>query len=166
MLSQSLTPVARIGFSVLFKLRQLNDIDDLMLQRLTVRFTELDLEGSGMLDIGLHIPSAQQVQVLLKIAKATGRDTQLWAIWKEMREGLVKQELAEREAKNSPSLELAETKAPPAKKPIRLIACHMFVWSRTLWREAMWNTTLLGWYEFSIARKFVLHLVVLIFSPC
>ena len=154
-------------FLVLFKLRQLNDVDDVILQRLTVRFTELDMENIGMLKIGLHIPSAQQVQVLLKIAKSTGRETHLWSIWKEMRPEFVKSDLTERGAEKPPSFSLSdlvedETQTKSPLKPIRLIACHKFEWSRRLWREAMQNTALLGWYIF-VACKSLLKLLNFIF---
>jgi hypothetical protein len=46
---------------VLFKLQQLQMLDDGTLRRLTNRFSELDVEKRRLLIIGQHVPSAEQV---------------------------------------------------------------------------------------------------------
>jgi len=134
---------------VLFKLRQLNDIDDVIIQRLTVRFTELDLENKGMLKIGLHVPNAQQVKQMLQTAKTTGREKELHSMWLELRPTFVNEDIVERGlVRKESSISLSdlvenESERTP-KKVIRLIGCHKFDWSRRLWREAMRDTAALG----------------------
>eukprot|EP00613_Pedinella_sp_CCMP2098_P046104 CAMPEP_0171826582 /NCGR_PEP_ID=MMETSP0992-20121227/6157_1 /TAXON_ID=483369 /ORGANISM="non described non described, Strain CCMP2098" /LENGTH=869 /DNA_ID=CAMNT_0012441609 /DNA_START=320 /DNA_END=2929 /DNA_ORIENTATION=- len=141
---------------VLFKLRQLNDVDEATLERLTVRFTELDLENKGMLKIGLHLPSSQQVSEMLQIARDNGKvlephSIELREMWVEMRSEFVRKDWAERGIRGSLDGNFVinyttedENKELEAKKRIRLIGCHTFDWSRRLWREAAKRTTAIG----------------------
>jgi hypothetical protein len=46
---------------ILFKLQQMQKLDSQMLDRLIDRYHELDVDGSGYLNVGVEIPSAAQV---------------------------------------------------------------------------------------------------------
>jgi hypothetical protein len=46
---------------VLFKLQQMQKVDRDMMERLIVRYHELDVDGEGALDIGIDVPSAEHV---------------------------------------------------------------------------------------------------------
>ena len=50
-----------VAFAVLFKLQQLQRLDHDVLLRLTCRFSELDVEKKGFLEIGKNVLSASQV---------------------------------------------------------------------------------------------------------
>ena len=56
-----LTTATTLLFAVLFKLQQLQRLDHDVLLRLTCRFSELDVEKKGFLEIGKNVPSASQV---------------------------------------------------------------------------------------------------------
>ena len=60
--------------AVLFKLQQMQRVDDAVLARLARRFDELDTEGNGVLTIGVEVPSARQVAALAEILEARGLD--------------------------------------------------------------------------------------------
>jgi len=73
---------------VLFKLQQLQMVDDVVRQRLTNRFTELDFERRNrLLMIGRDVPSAVQVEKMKEKTKNTGKT--LIRAWSEMRCELV-----------------------------------------------------------------------------
>jgi hypothetical protein len=46
---------------VLFKLQQMQKVDAGMMDMLIDRYHELDVDGEGALDVGIDIPSAEQV---------------------------------------------------------------------------------------------------------
>eukprot|EP00614_Pseudopedinella_elastica_P004068 CAMPEP_0172589832 /NCGR_PEP_ID=MMETSP1068-20121228/8397_1 /TAXON_ID=35684 /ORGANISM="Pseudopedinella elastica, Strain CCMP716" /LENGTH=972 /DNA_ID=CAMNT_0013385485 /DNA_START=130 /DNA_END=3048 /DNA_ORIENTATION=+ len=125
---------------VLFKLQQLQRLDHDVLLRLTCRFSELDVEKKGFLEIGKNVPSASQVAVMERAV--AGTDKTLAAAWKALKKALATQTSAEQSdygaapprgaaaAVNKLSL------AGLAGKQTRLRECHNFAWSRSLWREA------------------------------
>jgi len=64
------------SLSVLFKLIQMQKVDEKVLERLIDRFFELDPDGSGSLSIGLEIPNKEQVAEMKTIIEGTGMTLQ------------------------------------------------------------------------------------------
>ena len=105
-------------------------MDENVLDRLVIRFSELDLESKGFLRIGVHVPSATQVSEMQEAVKGTSKT--LSAAWKEMKEDLIKKHVAmDEEARTL--LAAVDREGPP---PIQLNKCHDFQWSRDLWYTA------------------------------
>lgn len=71
---------------ILFKLQQMQKVDESTLQQLAARFDELDENGNSVLCIGEEIPSAQQVEELRECIKGT--PVGLHDAWKIMKKGL------------------------------------------------------------------------------
>jgi len=57
---------------LIFKLLQLQRVDEDILHRLQLRFEEVDLERSGSLEVGVEVPSAEQVELMAKAAHDAG----------------------------------------------------------------------------------------------
>lgn len=77
---------------VLFKLQQLQLVDDICLRRLANRFSELDVEKNRLLTIGVHVPSAKQVEVMQGMVAAPGGShagMTLIECWQKARIGLI-----------------------------------------------------------------------------
>jgi len=78
---------------VLFKLHQMQKLDENLLIRLTDRFKELDVHGDGTLDIGVDCPSAEQVKLMQ--LEIRGSQVTLPEAWR-MRQKAIFKNLAER----------------------------------------------------------------------
>ena len=113
---------------VLFKLQQMMAVDVDILNRLTKRFEELDVDYSRLLQVGDEVPSAEMVSEMQEMMKKTGESLQ--SQWNKMR----KEALREQNQKSQ--LGLLESALGGGDKPIKLTDCHDFAWSRTLWRNA------------------------------
>ena len=75
--------------AVMFKLQQLKCVDMDILHRLCDRFRQLDIDRTGVLKVGVHVPSAQQVKDMQEEIKDTKKT--IVDAWKEKqeREGLL-----------------------------------------------------------------------------
>ena len=113
---------------VLFKLQQMMAVDVDILNRLTKRFEELDVDYSRLLQVGDAVPSAEMVSEMQEIMNKTGESLQ--SQWNKRRKEVLK------EQKQKSQLGLLESALGGGDRPIKLSACHDFAWSRTLWRNA------------------------------
>ena len=124
---------------ILFKLMQLRQIDSDVLARIVGRFHDLDWNKSGILEIGVEVPSAQQVAAMQKqlgITHTTTHDNlslnnqRLCDLWEDARprlaEGRVKRRIAAEDSGANDS----------KLKNVLLLECHDFAWSSHLWGEA------------------------------
>ena len=102
------------------------DVD--ILNRLTMRFEELDEDYIRLLYVGKEIPSAKMVSDMQETMKKTGESLQ--SQWKHKRK-----ELVENHGQTNPFM-LLESALGGSDRPIKLSECHDFAWSCTLWRNA------------------------------
>jgi kynurenine formamidase len=164
----------------LFKLQQMQSVDEATLARLTERFTALDTRQKGLLSIGLDVPSAAQVKRFeeeLGLAKTNdpAASVLLNTAWKAEQHKLrttrrrsfgsmpsMFQTSPEEEEEAVQKLQSRAVHAATAavhvsqakKKPIRLSECHSFSWSRNLWNETA-NTMMMD-FAFLFALYFLL----------
>ena len=103
---------------VLFKLQQMMAVDVDILNRLTKRFEELDVDYSRLLQVGDEVPSAEMVSEMQEMMKKTGESLQ--SQWNKMR----KEALREQNQKSQ--LGLLESALGGGDKPIKLTDCHDF----------------------------------------
>jgi hypothetical protein len=113
---------------VLFKLQQMMAVDVDILNRLTKRFEELDVDHSRLLRVGEEVPSSEMVSEMQETMKKTGESLQ--SQWKYKRKELVDK------YRQTSQHGLLESALGGGDKPIKLNDCHDFAWSRTLWRNA------------------------------
>ena len=132
-------------------------LDDIMLRRLTNRFSELDVEKRRLLIIGQHIPSAEQVKEMQKAVEGTSKT--LIQAWKDMRLDLIRHEdpetgreeykatpevapapLVYKNAERTAGLLSAYVRGEAATRPKRVSDIHDFAWSRGLWKRAAYDT--------------------------
>ena len=116
-----------------------------MLKRLTTQFTELDLEQKCVLTIGVHVPSAAQVEDIDAAIKNTPKTRHEG--WMEMRRELVMKHMRDHgiEAESKDDDAVVEEEADDddddsAKASKRLLAVGDFTESRKLWAQAATNT--------------------------
>mmetsp|Transcript_59988 Transcript_59988/g.120395 ORF Transcript_59988/g.120395 Transcript_59988/m.120395 type:complete len:809 (-) Transcript_59988:91-2517(-) len=115
---------------ILFKLRQMQRVDDKLLIRIVQRFHELDDNFTGTLEIGVDIPSCDQVQQMKDEVSHTHPS-----------EGLIEQgeEVAELWSKIRPRFQKDRVRfqGQGAKKVklVKLMESHDFEWSSRLWNE-------------------------------
>lgn len=72
---------ARLCLAVLFKLMQMQKVDETLLERLIDRFFELDTEKSGSLVLGVEVPNKDQVAEMKTMTEGTGMTLQ--EAWKK-----------------------------------------------------------------------------------
>ena len=133
-------------------------LDDIMLRRLTNRFSELDVEKRRLLIIGQHIPSAAQVKRMQKAVEGTS--TTLIDAWKTMRlelssyEDLEKAQTtplvtdkeafaissARKKVERKAGMLAAFVRGNTTKRPKRVSDIHDFAWPRKLWKRAAYDT--------------------------
>lgn len=137
---------------ILFKLQQMQKVDEPTLLRLTARFTSLDTRRKGLLKIGEHIPSAEQVQAMEAKLGVDKSDPAAGAAlnqeWKRMQNDMRKAQLERIHSSEGAAAVKAKVKKEKQSKameqlaqatgsrPIRLSDCHNFAWSRGLWKQA------------------------------
>jgi hypothetical protein len=69
---------------VLFKLQQMQKVDASMMDVLIDRYHDLDVDGEGALDVGIDIPSAEQVKTMQELKDNTETPRTLTELWKDM----------------------------------------------------------------------------------
>ena len=142
---------------ILFKLLQLQKVDIPIFEKIVSRYHDLDVDNSGALDVGVEIPSAQQVKELQRIAAAEVSERHLKEqrplriIWKEQRGRLTSNTIASEEIE-SPRCGGTNLKKKTSEKVksagsiecgqyfTRLTECFDFKWSRNLWKSASKST--------------------------
>jgi len=137
-------------------------LDEVMLRRLTNRFSELDVEKRRLLIIGQHIPSAAQVKKMKKTVEGTS--TTLIDAWKTMRlelssfEDLEKVETtplvtdkeafalssARKKIERKAGMLAAFVRGKATIRPKRVSDVHDFSWPRKLWKRAAYDTLMVA----------------------
>mmetsp|Transcript_168 Transcript_168/g.373 ORF Transcript_168/g.373 Transcript_168/m.373 type:complete len:840 (+) Transcript_168:136-2655(+) len=116
---------------VMFKLQQLQKVDEEIKVRLAYRFDEIDIYENGVLDIGFEVPSGEQV----KLMKNQGA-TDLIGAWREMSDQIVVESGLQKEA-TAAIAKHGLRSLTGGSTPLRLSTCHDFSWSRSLWKIAV-----------------------------
>ena len=122
---------------ILFKLQQMRRVDQDLLDRLSQRFDALDVEANGLLQIGVEVPSAEQVGDMQKAVKGTGKT--LIQAWAEMKPDLIRKygySLVKLDAQARFTLRTVVG----GERPLKVSDLHDFSWTRTLWRQAAMDT--------------------------
>jgi len=123
---------------ILFKLRQLQLVDDRLLDMLGNRFDELDVKEDGFLTIGVEIPSAEQVAEMHSKSKDPAV---VMDLWEGMRGRLLREAGMEVTTEEETARHQLKCMLAP-KKSISNV--HDFAWSRKLWAAAARNMFLLS----------------------
>jgi len=152
---------------VLFKLMQMQKVDERTLLRLARRFTELDVLKRRYLVIGQHVPSREQVAQMRERIAQEGSKKSLIQAWKEMKANLVdKEELSRRmsNVKNERAIRLfkSHVKQDDDGEIHSVTQMHDFSWSRSLWRESAVEMGRLG---LMMALLYALLFYLLIMLP-
>ena len=113
---------------MLFKLLQLNKVDRDMEYKLVTRFRDLDLDNRGSLDIGVELPSAEQVRSMQArfVSGDTGGATNLIELWEKVRA-------------EEMTVDVSTGPRAPATRG-RFSECHDFSWSAQLYTDASTHT--------------------------
>jgi hypothetical protein len=100
---------------VLFKLQQMQKVDAEMLDVLIDRFEEIDENANGWLDIGIDVPSAEQVRLMKEELKENATGKNIIKLWKEKQKTMESVIKAKKEGKKTRALKaLNESLNPDA----------------------------------------------------
>lgn len=114
---------------LMFRLQELRKVNDHLLSKLVSKFGDLDFDLTGVLKIGAHVPSAEQVEELLC---SHSSEEGIASAWEDMQSS---NHLATRVVldRRCPRLDV-EADAPAAV--LKISSCHEFTSSRPIWVQA------------------------------
>jgi hypothetical protein len=132
---------------ILFKLRQMQRVDDRLVQRIVLRFKEIDDNNTGSLEIGVDVPSGAQVEQMKKESNYTHPGETLFEqnfdvmnLWHKIRPKLVADRDEFKRSNRKIQHEKKKKKKIQRGSPIKLMDSHDFEWSTKLWNEQANNT--------------------------